>query len=127
MHKKKSVQPDNKPVVQQPTSPINATDRGTTSSSTSIENKRYFVNNNQLPSDHQKFNNETNEKSNRTHAEASPMESQSNSVDSASDTETSEEKNRSIDSHDLCKINDEVIPFSQRKKLGTLPAFIPID
>lgn len=112
MHKNKSVKPV---VLQQRASPlICVAEASTSSSSTTAENNtRYFVNNQPKLNDNQKSNNSSNETV--TLGSANP------------DAETSGEKNLTANGIDLCEINEEAKPFSQRKKLGKLPSFIPID
>lgn len=123
MHKAKSEKPV-KP-VQQPTPTIIVTEPSTSSSSTNMDIKRYFVNNNQSSRKNQVVNNADNDQLNRVRAKSSPLRSQANYVDPI--TEASDVGSRPIESNDLCEKNDELKPFSQRKKLGILPSFIPID
>lgn len=118
MHKHKSVKP-----VQRPIPAIIVTEPSTSASATNMELKRYFVNNNQRPSDNQDVKDVANDQLNR--AKTSPMRLHANYVDS--NTETSDGTSRSVDTVDLCEKNDEPTPFSKRKKLGILPSFIPID
>lgn len=102
MHKNKSVKP---PVPHRaPTTIIVAEPPSTNAES----NKRYFVNDDQKPMYNQKSNRSSTEKL----------------ISESSNSQTSGSGDVSVDS---CEPNDEPKPFSQRKKLGQLPSFIPID
>lgn len=98
----------NKPIIQLQRTPssIVATEPSISSTSTTTEsNTRYFVSNNQKPNDNQKTNNSANDI-----AGTSP------------NTETTDDSTDSVD----CEINEEATAFSQRKRLGKLPSFIPL-
>lgn len=112
MHRSKKTKPV--PVKQQPVSTI-VTEPSTSaaslssSSSSSLENNlRYFVNSKREPINSQKCENSANDNS-IAEGSSSGMLNEQNQMDSVAET------------------IDEPKPFSQRKKLGKLPSFIPID
>lgn len=114
MHKSKTV---TAAVPQRaPTTKI-VTELSTPSSSTNAEsNKRYFINDNRRSHDNPKSNDSSKE-------ELVPESTNSQAAGSGG----SGDKSDLLNSVDSCEVNDDPKPFSQRKKLGLLPAFIPID
>lgn len=112
MHKTKTI----KPAVPQraPTTSIVTELSPPSSSTTNAEsNKRYFINDNRRSHDNPKSNDSSKE-------ELVPETTNSQTGGSGDQSDL-------LNSVDSGEVNDDPKPFAQRKKLGLLPAFIPID
>lgn len=99
--------------VSEPSTSVAASTSLSSSALTSTgaeSNVRYFINKNRKPNDNHESNNDT--------TAPGPTDSE---------TSTTIEQSQAVDSGDDCLTNDESKSFAKRKKLGTLPSFIPIN
>lgn len=97
--------------VSEPSTSVAASTSSSTLTSTGAEsNVRYFINKKRKPNDNHETNNDT------TAPGPTDLE-----------TSTAIEQSQAVDSGDDSLTNDESKSFAKRKKLGTLPSFIPIN